>query len=79
MVICLEPGADSLHVVRPVPLPFESAIISSLIKVQNVFIKVFLVPVYPGWSVILPCLTEPEVIAALWVHVVWQDFVHVSK
>ena len=70
-IVCTWFGQCHCHLKAPASL--------ASLKSRMFFIKVFLVPVYPGWSVILPCLTEPEVIAALWVHVVWQDFVHVSK
>jgi len=48
VVICLERGANNLHMVQLMPLP---PIISGFIKIQNGF--AFLVPAYlgcPGWK-----------------------------
>ena len=46
MVICLERGADCLHMVQLMPLPPQNPIVSCLISIQTGFI--FLVPTYPG-------------------------------
>jgi len=37
MVVCLERGADCLHIVRPMSLPSQNLIISYLIKSQKGF------------------------------------------
>ena len=47
MVICLERGADCLHMVQLMPLPSPNPIISYLIEIETGF--TFLsVPAYPG-------------------------------
>ena len=46
VVICLEQGADCLHMVQLMPLPSQNPIISCLIWIQTGF--TFLVPAYAG-------------------------------
>ena len=46
VVICLERGANCLHMVHLMPLPSQNPIISCLIYIQADF--TFLVPAYPG-------------------------------
>ena len=46
MVICLERGADCLHMVQLMPLPSPNPIISCVIEIQTGF--TFLVLAYPG-------------------------------
>jgi len=46
MVICLERGADCLHMVQLMPLPSQNPVISCLVLFQTGL--TFLVPAYPG-------------------------------
>ena len=46
MVICLERGADCLHIVQLMSLLSQNPVISCLILIQTGF--TFLVPAYPG-------------------------------
>ena len=46
MVVCLERGADCLHMVQLMPLPSQNPITSCLIYIQIGF--TFLVPAEPG-------------------------------
>ena len=46
VVICVERGADCLHMAQLMPLPSENPIISCLISIQTDF--TFLVLAYPG-------------------------------
>ena len=46
VVMCLEWGADCLHIVQLMPLPSANPIISCLILIQSVF--TLLLPAYPG-------------------------------
>ena len=47
VTVCLEQGADCLHVVQLMPLPSQNSNTSCLISIQTGF--TFLVPVYPDW------------------------------
>jgi len=47
VVICLERGADCLHMVQLMPVPSPS----SLASVKYRLVKTFLVPAYPGCPV----------------------------
>jgi len=46
VVVCLERGADCLHMVQLTPLPSQNPTIFCLIKIQTGF--TFLVPAYAG-------------------------------
>jgi len=47
MAICLERGADCMHMVQLMPLPSQNPIITWLIEIQTGF--TFLVAAYPGY------------------------------
>ena len=48
VVICLKQGADCLHMVQLMPLPFENSPLFCLVSIQTGF--TFLVLAYPGCS-----------------------------
>jgi len=47
VIICLDQGADCLHIVQLMPQPYQNSIISSLNKIQTGF--TYLVLAYPGY------------------------------
>jgi len=66
VVICLERGADCLHIVQLMPLPSQNTIISCLIYIQTGF--TFLVPAYQG------CPGKEAVIVVVMVVVIVNNY-----